>query len=95
VRLISFFRRRWGGEVPTRTVFWRDMLAVGTVLNLLASFVALLLLSQGAPSWMTVALHFSPLPYNLFLLRAVMTSKPGGHAVRLAAMVWFVLMIFV
>jgi hypothetical protein len=40
-------------------------------------------------------LHFSPLPYNLFLLRAVMKSQPGGYAVRLAAVIWLVLMVFV
>lgn len=95
MRLISFFRDRWRGDVPTRTVFWRDMLAVGTVLNLLASFVALLIISQGAPSWIGVALHFSPLPYNLFLFRAVMKSQPGGYAVRLAAVIWLVLMVVV
>ena len=93
--MIAFLGRRWRGEVGTPTVFWRDMLAVGTVLNLLASFVALVLASQGAPPWLPVAVHFAPLPYNLFLFMAVMRSKPGGQAMRLVALVWLVVMVVV
>ena len=47
--MMSFIGNRWRGAVPTQTVFWRDMLGIGTVLNLLASFMALILVSQGAP----------------------------------------------
>jgi hypothetical protein len=93
--VIAFLGRRWRGEVGTPTVFWRDMLAVGTVLNLLASFMALVLASQGAPPWLPVAVHFAPLPYNLFLFRAVMRSKPGGQAVRVVALIWLLLMVVV
>lgn len=93
--MMSFIGNRWRGAVPTQTVFWRDMLGVGTVLNLLASFMALILVSQGAPSWVAVVLHFAPVPYNLFLFGSVMKSKPGSHAVRLAAFVWLVLMVVV
>jgi hypothetical protein len=95
VPVISYFGCRWRGEIPLRTVFWRDMLGVGTVLNLLASFLALLLVSQGAPSWLAVVVHFAPVPYNLFLFGVVMKSKPGNHAVRLAASIWLVLMVVV
>lgn len=93
--MIAFLGRRWRGEVGTRTVFWRDMLAVGTTLNLVASFLALVLASQGAPSWLPVAVHFAPLPYNLFLFRTVVRSKPGGQAVRLLALAWLVVMVVV
>jgi hypothetical protein len=93
--MIPFFARRWRGEVGTSTVFWRDMLGVGTVLNLLASFVALVLSSHGAPPWLPVAVHFAPLPYNVLLFRAVLRSKPGGQAVRVVALIWLVVMVVV
>lgn len=91
----AFFAARWAGRAPTRIVFWRDMLAVGTVLNLLASFVALALASQGVPASAAFAVHLAPVPYNLFLLRAVLRSQPGGQLTRLIALGWFVLMLVV
>jgi hypothetical protein len=45
-----------------RIVLWRDMLAVGTAVNILATFVALIAASQGFPAWAAAAIHFSPLP---------------------------------
>lgn len=93
--MIPFLGRRWRGEVGPRTLFWRDMLGVGTVLNLLASFLSLVLASQGAPPWLSVATHFAPLPYNAFLFAALIRSTPGGRTVRLAAGVWLVVMVVV
>ena len=64
----GFIARRWRGDVPLRTVFWRDMLGVGTAVNVLFTFAALIAATQGGPSWVAVAIHLLPLPYNLFLL---------------------------
>ena len=58
----SYFSRRLHGVVPMRTVFWRDMLGVGTAINVLATFVALMVASQGASSWVAATIHFAPLP---------------------------------
>jgi hypothetical protein len=66
--VLSFFSSRWRGRVPAARLLWRDMLAIGTVVNLLASFAALMLAAQGAPTELAVLMHFSPLPYNLFLM---------------------------
>ena len=38
-----FFSHRWHGQVPVRLLFWRDMLVMGTAINLLATFGALML----------------------------------------------------
>lgn len=86
-----FFARRWRGLVPWPRLFWRDMLAVGSVINLLASFAALMLAALGAPL-AAVALHLAPLPYNAFLL-AALWRLPGRPAlVAAAGALWFVVM---
>jgi hypothetical protein len=66
-----YFTRRWRGEVPPSVLLWRDMIAVGTVINLVATFAALVLISQGVPLYLAVALHFAPLPFNVFLFAAL------------------------
>lgn len=91
----AFFRSRWRGKVPLRTLFWRDMLAVGTTLNLLATFVALMAASQGSPTWLAVVLHFMPLPYNLFLFGAVSRHRPRSPTAVAAAAVWLVIVTLV
>ncbi len=63
----SFFARRWRAEVPLAVLFWRDLLAVGTLVNLFASFGALVMVAQGVAGHWAVAVHLAPLPYNLFL----------------------------
>lgn len=67
----NFFSRRWRGEIALPVLLWRDMLGVGTVINLSATMAALGLLAQGVPMPLAVALHFAPLPYNLFLFASL------------------------
>jgi len=90
--LPSFFARRWRGEVPMRTVLLRDMLLVGSAVNLLATFAALLFASQGAPLWAAAGLHFAPLPYNIFLFAAVGRALPPSPAAAMLALGWLVVM---
>lgn len=40
----TFIAQRWHGLVGWRTLFWRDLLVVGTSLNLLMTGLALALL---------------------------------------------------
>ncbi len=68
------------------------MLAVGTVLNLAASFGALALLALGAPGAVAVALHFAPMPYNLFLCLALWRLAQRPAPVTAAALAWLVVM---
>ncbi|MFN7782986.1 MAG: hypothetical protein ACK5PG_09625 [Lysobacterales bacterium] len=92
---VDFFRLRWYGEVPMRRLFWSDMLLIGTLINLTASVAALALVAGGAPAWLAVALHFAPVPYNLFLLLAVGRSPERGTGIELLAGLWFVAMLLV
>ena len=91
----GFFARRWRGQVPLRTVFWRDMLAVGTAVNVLVTFVALIAASQGAPTWAAVAIHFAPMPYNLFLLVAVARAAPTNRLASGVGLAWVAVMVLV
>ena len=88
----GFIARRWRGDVPLRTVFWRDMLGVGTAVNVLATFAALIAASQGAPSALAVAIHLAPMPWNLFLLVAVGRVRPASRLASGVALAWVVLM---
>lgn len=87
----EFFARRWRGEEPLTTLFWRDMVVVGSAINLLASFVALMLAAQGVALPIAIAVHFSPLPYNVFLFAAVSRSPQRTAAITVLAGVWFAL----
>jgi len=86
------FGRRWRGEVPLRRLFWRDMAALGTLINLVASLAALMLASQGAPAALAVALHFAPVPYNLFLAMAVWRSPQRTAWLSGAGLLWVLAM---
>ncbi len=93
--VVDFFRLRWQGAVPMRRLFWRDLLLVGSVINGVASVVGLALLAGGAAAWLAVALHFAPVPYNLFLLLSVGRSPERSTGVELLAGLWFVAMLLV
>lgn len=87
----GFFARRWRGEVAWRRLFWRDMLGAGTLVNVLASMLALALATQGVPLGYAAATHFAPVPYNLFLFSAL-TRAPGHNGLAIAAgLAWLVL----
>lgn len=88
----NFFSRRWHGRVPVPQLLWRDIIGTGTLINLVATMLALAAVTQGAPSGLAVALHFGPLPYNLFLFGALWRS-PGRNEFAVGlALVWLVLM---
>ena len=89
----GFLRQRWSGQAPLRTLFWRDMLACGTVLNLGLTFVALMGLTQGLPVAWAVALHFAPTPWNAFLVLAVWRTPGATVPWRGAALLWWAAML--
>jgi len=88
----GFFARRWRRQVRLPLLFWRDMLGVGTALNLLASFMALMAAAQGVDLRYAVALHFAPLPYNLFLFIALWRLPQRTAWQSIIAAVWLALM---
>ena len=91
VAITEFFARRWRGEVPLATLFWRDMIVVGSLVNALATLSALIAATQGVALGVAAAMHFAPVPYNVFLFTAVGRSPQRTPLVMGVAGVWFVL----
>ncbi|AZO18221.1 hypothetical protein EJ069_28385 [Mesorhizobium sp. M2A.F.Ca.ET.043.05.1.1] len=83
--MTDFFRTRWRGEAPLDRLFWRDMLLVATILSVASSALALTLLGLKLPLWLVLAVHFLPVPYNIFLTIAVWRTaeKSGGFKAQL------------
>ncbi|MBZ9988786.1 hypothetical protein LB572_16935 [Mesorhizobium sp. BH1-1-5] len=93
--MTDFFRTRWRGEVPPDRLFWRDMLIVGTFLSIASSALALILLGLKLPLWLVLAVHFLPVPYNIFLTIAVWRTaeKSGGlkaQLMMLGSAIWLI-----
>lgn len=87
----GFVARRWRQEVPPARLFWHDLVLVGTAVNVGFSFAALMLLALGQPLELAVAVHFLPLPYNLFLCLALWRACAGRPAYRIAGLAWLLL----
>jgi hypothetical protein len=90
----SFVLSRWHGQVPLGTVFWRDMLLAGTALNIVTSPTTILLIALDQGTVIAVAVHFSPLPWNVFLFVSVWRSAEyagqfDALVARSGAAVWF------
>lgn len=92
---MEYFRTRWQGAVPLRQILVREMLVVGTVINLAFSFVALMMVARGAAGVWAAVVHFTPLPYNLFLLGAVLRSPEARPASSVLALAWFAVMLVI
>lgn len=88
----NFLARRWRGEVAWRTLLWRDIMGVGTAANVAASFAALMLVAQGAPIAAALAVHFAPVPCNLFLCAAAWRHPQRTRLGLVFATVWLVVM---
>lgn len=71
-------------------LLWHDMLAVGTLVNLVASFLALAVLASDGHSGLAVTLHFAPLPYNIFLLGALLRHPGRTPLTSGVGTLWFV-----
>jgi hypothetical protein len=92
----GFFLPRWRGLVPLDRLFWRDMVVLATGINLATSAAALAMLGAKLPLAAALAVHFAPMPYNLFLFLCVWrtaAAKPGPIAslAPVFAAVWLVL----
>ncbi|MFT7400734.1 MAG: hypothetical protein ACI83N_000319 [Hydrogenophaga sp.] len=93
--MIAWATRRWRGEVPRQTLLWRDMLLVGTGVNLLLTAAGLATFAITDQIGWAVALHFAPLPYNLFLVACVWRLPPASTMARPLALVWLVAVLVV
>ncbi len=92
---LAFFVRRWQREVPLPVIFWRDMIVIGSLLNLAAAFGGLMALGFKADLMVALAIFHAPLPYNLFIVAAIWRTAEGAGAAsastaRFGALAWLV-----
>ena len=95
--LKSFLLSRWRGAAPLETVFWRDMVFAGTLLNIAAAAGAKLLTASAASPELAWLCNYAPLPANLFLFFSVWRSTDqvqaeNPHLTRIGASLWFLAM---
>jgi hypothetical protein len=91
----GFFARRWHAQMAWQTLFWRDMLMVGSVANLLLGFASLVMVAQRMETNWAVAVHFALLPYNLFLVMSVWRWPDRRPKWKWAAGAWLLVMLVV
>lgn len=93
---LSFFTRRWRRQVPLGLMFWRDMVVVGSALNLAAAFAGLMALGFKADLLVAMLVFHAPLPYNFFIVGAIwrtadLVDKAKASSARLGAAAWLVI----
>ena len=86
--------------MPLDRLFWRDMVVVGTAINIASSMLALILLGLKLPLGLVLAVHFLPVPCNIFLTFAVWRTaeKTGGakaSLMMLGSALWLILTVVV
>ena len=86
-------KRRWLGQVPLSHVLWRDMLLLGSLVNLLMTFIALIIASQIGAGVAAAVVHFAALPLNVWLWIVVARSTARTPIVMALASIWFVVML--
>ncbi|MDO9569770.1 MAG: hypothetical protein Q7J58_10370 [Hydrogenophaga sp.] len=91
----TFIAQRWQGRIGWTTLFWRDLLLIGTSLNVLMTGTALALLSQDAPMHWVLLAHLSPLPYNLLIVSALWRSPRRPSVVVAFSVGWLLLFVVV
>lgn len=87
----TFITQRWHGRIGWRTLFWRDLLLIGTVLNALMTGVALALLSQDVPLPWVLFAHLLPPPYNLLIVTAIWRARRRPTVVLGVSVFWLLL----
>jgi hypothetical protein len=98
--LTSYILSLWRSEPPLARLLVTDMLAIGTIVNIVATMLAGLAFVAGLPVWAGVVLHLAPLPYNLLLLvsvwqKAQRSASPLAWGAQLVAALWFLAVLVV
>jgi hypothetical protein len=91
----DYFVRRWKGQVRWPLLLWRDMLGVGTAVNLAATLLALIAAIQHAPTLVVALVHFAPVPYNLFLFTALWRTPQRPPVAATIALGWLIVVTLV
>jgi hypothetical protein len=78
--LIEYFSRRWTGVIPLNVLLVRDMLILGTLINVATTTASLVALGSGAAGWIGLIVFLLPVPYNLFIFLCVwrFAGRLGG-----------------
>ena len=90
---MNFLRQRWQARVAWQTLFWRDLLMIGTGLNVLMTGTALVLMLQDAPMHWVLLAHLSPLPYNLLIVSALWRAPQRPALVLAFSLGWLLLFV--
>lgn len=96
----QFFKSRFRGEIPLFNLFWRDMMLVGSVINIVMMVAAIAYLANDGIPWIGAVIFLAPLPYNIFLLASVLRTADRqfpneGNAVKIAAFVWLLVFVMI
>jgi hypothetical protein len=91
----GFFVRRLNSGVRLHRLLWRDMIGIGTLVNLCSSFLAAIMLVEGVAGGYALLVHLAPLPYNLFLLLAVWRSTERTPFAIIIGSLWLALVTIV
>ncbi len=96
-KVTKLVRRLWFGELPLTEAFWRYAVAYGLALNLVTSFLFLILLMNEASAFVLVPVFVLPTPYNVLIVVAVWRSAeryPGprhwAEYARAVTVVWMI-----
>ena len=96
-KVTNLVRRLWLGEIPLTEAFWRYAVVYGLLLNLITSFLFLILLMNDASPFVLVPVFVLPTPYNFLIVVAVWRSAaryPGprhwADYARAATVVWMI-----
>ncbi len=93
---IRYAKQLWFGELPLSRVFWHDMLVIGTAVNLATMGLAILAVILGASTLAGIAIHLSPVPYNILLVtsvwrRADIERADWAWLARFGSFLWLIL----
>ena len=94
----TFFPDRYHLRAPLWIVLCRDMLVVGTIINLAFLGLAVMVLEMGAPDWIALVVFLLPMPYNIFLWLTVwrQTSRmPRGATLPTVVATFWLIAMFV
>ena len=90
--------RLWGGRIGMARAFWEYAIVYVSLINLVATTAAFVVLAAGGPGPLAVLIFLLPLPYNGLAVVGVWRSASRyegparwAHLARLAVVVWAVI----
>ncbi len=96
-KVTKLVRRLWLGDIPLTEAFWRYSVVYGLALNLVTSFLFLILLMNDASPFVLVPTFVLPTPYNVLIVVAVWRSaerysgpRHWADYARAVTLVWMI-----